>query len=224
MITLANGSQKKVEELQGDEELLVWNFMTGTFDKAPILFVDKFEATMNRVINLYFSDNTSVKVMAEHAFWDFDLNKYVYLREDAAKYLGHCFNKQVTDEEGNLTWTKVQLIDVQIREEVVSAWSPVTYGYMGYYVNGLLSMPGDGMGFFNYFEVDAEKMKYDEKAMQADIETFGLFTYEEFAELVPVTEEIFEAFNGQYLKVSIGKGLITIEKLNELVERYAQFL
>ena len=59
--------------------------------------------------------------------------------------------------------------------------------------------------------------------MQADIEQYGLFTYEEFAELLPVSEEVFEAFNGQYLKVAMGKGLISWDTLNRLVARYSVF-
>ncbi len=57
-----------------------------------------------------------------------------------------------------------------------------------------------------------------------NIQTYGLFSYEEFYELVPVSEEVFEAFNGQYLKVAIGKGLIDIEGIVALVERYAEYL
>ena len=38
-----------------------------------------------------------------------------------------------------------------------------------------------------------------------------------------VPEEIFNAFNGKYLKVSIGKGLITEEQIGALIERYAEF-
>lgn len=41
LITLADGSQKKVQDLTGNESLLVWNLFTGTFDTAPILFIDK---------------------------------------------------------------------------------------------------------------------------------------------------------------------------------------
>ena len=66
-------------------------------------------------------------------------------------------------------------------------------------------------------------MKYDESAMAADIERYGLFTYEEFAELVPVSEEVFNAFNGRYLKVAIGKGLIDTDRLLSLAQRYAEF-
>lgn len=35
-------------------------------------------------------------------------------------------------------------------------------------------------------------------------------------------EIMFDAVNGQYLKVAIGKGIITIEQISELVERYGR--
>lgn len=140
------------------------------------------------------------------------------------QYIGHWFNKQSVNTEGQLVYSKVQLVDVTVSVEYSVAYSPVTYSYLCYYVNGMLSMPGATQGLINIFEVDAETMKYDEAQMQADIAQYGLFTYEEFAELFPVSEEVFEAFNGQYLKVAMGKGLIDAEGLQTLIERYAEFL
>ena len=224
LITLADGTQKAVEDLTGNEMLLVWNLNTGTFDTAPILFIDSDPAEVYKVINLSFSDGTTVKTIYEHGFWDYNLNKYVYLDKDAAQYIGHWFNKLSTDESGNSVSEKVQLVNVVIQDEYTTAWSPVTYSHLCYYVNGMLSMPGGIEGMFNIFEVDAETMKYDEVQMQADIAQYGLFTYEEFAEIFPVSEEVFEAFNGQYLKVAMGKGLIDAEGLQVLIERYAEFL
>lgn len=84
-------------------------------------------------------------------------------------------------------------------------------------------MPGGIDGLFNIFEVTPDTMTVNAEAMACDIATYGLFTYDEFVELVPVTEDVFNAFNGQYLKVAIGKGMITVEQLNNLVNRYAQF-
>lgn len=223
LITLSNGTQLPVETLTGNEELLVWNMFTGTFDVAPILFIDSDSAEMFEVINLYFSDGTEVEVISEHAFWDFDLNQYVFLRNDASKYIGHWFNKQ-TQINGEFTYSKVQLVDVTISEKYTMAWSPVTYGHLCYYVNGMLSMPGATEGLINIFNVDAETMRYDETSFIADIETYGLFTYEEFNEYLPVSYEVFEAFGGQYLKVSIGKGLIDFETLADLLNRYSDFL
>ncbi len=223
-ITLADGRQVPVETLTGNEMLLVWNLETESFDAAPILFIDSDPWQSYKVIDLAFSDGTSVKVIYEHGFWDYDLNEYIYLDDDAAQYIGHWFNKQGTDGNGNFMSQRVQLTGVTVRNEYTASYSPVTYGHLCYYVNGMLSMPGGIEGMFNIFEVDAETMRYDEEKMQAEIEKYGLFTYEEFAELVPVTQEVFEAFNGEYLKVAIGKGLIDCETLNRLAERYAEYL
>ena len=223
LITLADGSKVPVETLTGNERLLVWNMNTGSFDSAAILFIDHDEAKTYRIINLYFSDGTHVKVIDEHAFWDFNLNEYVFLREDASQYIGHWFNKQITDENGNLAWTRVQLTGVTITEEYTTAWSPVTSEHLCIYVNGMLSMPGGTAGLINIFDVDSETLQIDQEQYLLDVQTYGLFTYEEFAELYPISEQMFNAVNGQYLKVAIGKGLIDYETLGEMIETYSGF-
>ena len=223
LITLADGRQVPVESLTGNEMLLVWNLYTGRFDIAPILFIDKDPVQNYTVINLTFSDGTSVKVISEHGFFDCDLNKYVYLDKNAENYIGHWFNKQGFDENGNMIWERVQLTGVEIKTEQTVAYSPVTYSHLCYYVNGMLSMPGGISGMFNIFEVDGESMRYDEAQMQADIAEYGLYTYEEFAEQFNVNEVMFEVFNGQYLKVAMGKGLISQETIENLIVRYAPF-
>ena len=221
LITLADGTQKPVEALTGDEMLLVWNLQTGQYDEAPILFIDCDALQNYSVINLSFSNGETVKVISEHGFWDYNLNEYVYLDKDAAQYIGHWFFTQATDENGNIVSDRAQLISVTITEEQTMAYSPVTYGHLCYFVNGMLSMPGGIGGLLNIFDVDAETMSYDKELMQGDIDTYGLYTYEEFNALVPIPQEVFEAFNGKYLKVAVGKGLIDISTLSELVERYS---
>lgn len=223
LVTLADGSQVAVENLTGNESLLVWNMFSGSFDVAPILFIDSDPVSAYEVTELTFADGTKVKVIYEHGFFDVTLNKYVYLRNDAAQYIGHYFNKQSVDEDGNRISINTQLTAVNVYTETTTAWSPVTAGHLCYYVNGMLSMPAATEGFVNTFDVDPLAMKYDEAAMAADVAQYGLFTYEEFYSLVPVPEYVFNAFNGQYLKVAIGKGLITIGQINELFVKYADF-
>lgn len=128
------------------------------------------------------------------------------------------------DSNGNLSWTRVQLTNVTITEEYTTAWSPVTYGHLCYYVNGMLSMPGATEGFINIFEVDGNTMQINQEQYLADIATYGLFTYEEFAEIYPITEDIFNAFNGQYLKISIGKDLISLDDIGHLIDHYTELL
>ena len=218
LITLANGTQVRVDSLTGAEELLVWNMETGMLDTAPIMFVDSDPIAEYEIVHLYFSDGTDVKVISEHGFWDYDLNRYVYLDANAAAYIGHTFAKQSGD-----ALAKVQLVDVVIENEVTEAWSPVTAGHLCYFVNDMLSMPGGVGGLFNIFDVNAETMTYDYEAMARDIETYGLFTYEELNSIVELPEEMFEAAGGAFMKISMGKGNLTMEELIAMIVRYTKF-
>lgn len=224
LITLADGTQSQVENLTGNEQLLVWDMLNGTFTSAPILFIDIDPTTTYEVITLTFSDGTTVNVIDEHAFYDTTLNKYVFLRSDASQYIGHYFTKQILDGNNNMIQTTVQLVGVSIEEQITTAYSPVTYGHLCYYVNGMLSMPGNTESFINIFDVNPIIMAYDETAMAQDIATYGLYTYEEFSNIIPIPQLVFDAFNGQYLKVAIGKGITTLEEIQALLDRYSVFL
>ncbi|MBE6688788.1 MAG: hypothetical protein E7588_05870 [Ruminococcaceae bacterium] len=217
LITLADGSQKRVDCLTGNEELLVWNLETGKYDKAPIVFIDSESESEYEIIHLYFSDGSDVKVIYEHGFFDLDLGKYVYI--DASNYIDYIGHSFVT--EGNIAsdeWNTATLDSVVIEKELTTAWSPVTFGHLCYYTEGVLSMPGGISGLFNIFDVDTSSMIYDADKMHKDIETYGLFTLEDFGGII--TKDAFDAFNGDLLKIAIGKGLLTMEDIACMAERY----
>lgn len=217
LITLADGTQKRVDQLTGDELLLVWNLETGRYEASNIVFIDSEEETVCEIIHLYFSDGSEVQVISEHGFFDLDLAKYVYIdATNYASYIGHRFVSE-GDINSN-TWNEVTLVNVVIEYKFEKAWSPVTFKQLCYYTNGILSMPGGIAGLFNIFEVDTDTMTYDAEKMHADIETYGLFTLDDFGGMIP--EIAFEAFNGSWLKVAIGKGMLTWEDIAYLAERY----
>ena len=56
--------------------------------------------------------------------------------------------------------------------------------------------------------------------MAADIEQYGLFSYDEWSDYA--TAEQFAAFNGAYLKVAIGKGLVTVNEIMGYIEKFLQ--
>jgi hypothetical protein len=221
LITLSDGTMRAVEDLTGEELILVWNLWTGAFDFAPLIFIDREPTATNKIINLHFSDGTNVKVITEHGFWDYDLNKYVFLDENATHYIGHYFAKE-TLLNGELILQRVQLIEVVITEEFTGAWSPVTAEHLCYFVNGMLSMPASTDSFINIFNVDPSKMRYDEVQLKLDILMYGLFSYDDFSTLIPY--EMYIAFGGAYLKIAIGKGITTMEEIQSLIEHYSRFL
>lgn len=87
----------------------------------------------------------------------------------------------------------------------------------------MLSMPGATEGLINIFDVDSATMSYNQVAMANDIATYGLYTYAELNAIIPLPLDMFNAVNGQYLKVAIGKGLITLDEIEYLIDRYTSF-
>ena len=214
LVTLADGSQKQVKDLLVTDKLLVFNHETGAIEAGDILFIDKDCRDDYRVLTLEFSDGSTVKVIGEHGFFDKGLNKYVYIDEFNADYF---VGREFIGVSGGER-TIVRLVGYGISTENTVAYSPVTAYHLNYFVGGMLSMPAGITGLFNIFELD-ENMTYDERKMAEDIERYGLYTYEDFEAYVPY--EIYEVFNAQYLKVSVGKGLMTFEDILALIERYS---
>ena len=211
LITMADGTVKPVEEIAQGDLLLVFNHETGEYDVSFVLFNDAEELCTHAVIYLEFSNGKTIGVVSEHGFFDLDLNKYVYIDySNYQDFIGHHFYSMDSED--------VILTNSYIAYEEIRVYSPVTAFELNYFTEGMLSMPGGVPGLFNIFDYD-NNLKYDSEKMQEDIDTYGLFTYADFEEFIP--EEIYEVFNGKYLKVAIAKGLLTFEDILYYVERYS---
>lgn len=213
LITLADGTQKAVENLTTDDILLVFNHETGKYDTAGITFIEDDGWNYYNVINLIFSDGTHNKLIYEHALFDATLNKYVYITEsNYAEFIGHEFVVQEGD-----WYDTVTLTNAYVAKEYTGCYSLVTVYHLNYFIDGLLSIPGGIEGLFNIFEY-GENLKFDEEKMQADIEKYGLYTYEDFKDYIP--EEIYYAFPAPHLKVAVGKGMLTFDTILDYIEQF----
>ena len=218
LVMMADGTQKVVEELTPDDYLLVFNHETGRYEAAKIMFIDSDGWCVWRIVNLCFANGTTVRVIYEHGFFDRTLGKYVYIDEfNAAEYIGHEFATTTVTEDGYVTGYTT-LTGYYVSEEYTGCYSPTTEYHLNLIVEGMLSMPGGIEGMFNFFDYDSETLAYDQQAMQEDIETYGLMTYEDFADYM--SYEVYCLFPAQYVGISLGKGLMTEEYLLYLIERY----
>ena len=213
-ITMANNVKKQVKDIVAGDLVKVFNHETGEIDVAPITFNDCDAADYYNVVNLHFSNGSYVGVISEHGFFDLDTMKYEYIDEtNYRNFIGHRFY----NEYGDAVTLDRAYVDTQYTE----VYSPTSFFHFNYFTEGLLSMPGGITGLFNIFDY-ADNLQYDQEAYARDIETYGLFTYEDLAPL-GVTEIMFEAYAGKYLKVALGKGILTEEYLAYLIERYGGF-
>lgn len=213
LVTLADGTQKRIDEVTYSDKLLVWDFFNGEYaEKDVALLVNHGEAEYE-VINLEFSDNTVLRIIGDHGVFDYDANQYVFITADNySDYIGHRFVKQNLDGGYEI----ITLVDGYLTQEVTSAYSITSSGAYNVFASGMLTV-APPEGFYNWYEM-GDKMRYDVEQFEADVEKYGLYTYDDFADYI--TYEQYLAFDGQYLKIPVEKGLFTFEYIIDLIETY----
>ena len=215
LVTLADGSQKRIDEVTYNDQLLVWDFYNGKYAVAPSAIIFNHGYANNTIIKLSFSDGTVVKVANLHQFFDCDLNEFVSIDADSvAQYVGHSFAKQSGDG-----YTTVTLEDYEVSVKYEGAYGIISAFHYNIIVEGMISTDFmlEDYDLFNYFEI-GENMTFNKDQMQADIDKYGLYTYEDFADYL--TYEQFVGFNVQYFKIAVGKGNYTYEGILDLIAEY----
>ncbi len=217
LVARADGSYKQAGELTFGDEVLVFDHYEGKVSSGIIAFNDKDKVGDYKIIHLVFSNGKEIKIATEHGFFDVELNKYIYITENNYQnYIGHKF-LSVSKSGINV----VTLLDGFERVEHVGVCSPGTARHFNIVTEDILSIAGGIEGLFNIFELD-DHLKYDEDKMEADIDKYGLVSYEEYNGMI--SKEAYDAFGAAYRKIAIGKGLIDKERIQYLINRYAKFV
>ena len=68
-----------------------------------------------------------------------------------------------------------------------------------------------------------ENLDKKSESLESYVEKNGLFTYEEMNAIVPLSEDMFNMAGGAYLKISIGKGNMTMDDLAYMINRYSVY-
>lgn len=214
LVLMADGTYKEIQYVVPGDMVMVFNHETGMLDIAPVTFNESEETQWFNVIHLVFDNGSNIGVISEHGFFDLDTMRYEYIDEyNYSNFIGHRFYR--------MDGSEAILLDAYVSEEFTACYSFPSYYHLNFFTDDILSMPGGISGLFNIFEY-SDNLMYDQEKMTEDINTYGLFTVEEF-EALGVTEEMFNAYGGMYLKVALGKGILTEEYLMYLIERYGHY-
>ncbi len=213
LITLADGSQKEIQNVTPEDMFIVWDFYNGKYTVMPSSIIMNHGYNNYDVVTLNFDDGTVINTINGHGFFDAGINKFVIINKyNVNEYIGHSF---VKDAENNTT---AKLVSYSINTEYTESWSILTAVHYNCILEGMLTItPAEVEGSSEYlmpYEVGAD-MKYDEAKMQADIERYGLYTYDDFAEYC--TYEQFVGFGLENFKVSVAKGYITWDEIKYLL-------
>jgi len=218
LVTLADGSQKRIDALEGNEMLMVWDFYKGEYTSAPVGAIVSHGYDNVNKLTLNFANGSSVNTIRGHGFFDVSENKFVIIDEyNVSNYVGHEFVSY--DADGNSVITVLESYSIESTyTEILTIVSAVHFNCI---LEGMLTLSPtdfeDSPAYLMPFEI-GEDMKYDEAKMQADIEKYGQYTYEDFADYC--TYEQFVGMNFANWKVAVGKGYITYEEIVYLITAY----
>lgn len=213
LVTMADGAQKPVEEVQVGDLVLSYNHYTGEQEAVPVLLNEIQYDAYSDIIDLLFSDGRSLRIVNEHGLFDATLNHYITVGQyNYEELIGHRFFLE--------DLTEVTLVQATCEKGFSNTGSLFTAGSMNHYYNGILSTFVLMESILNVFELD-ENHNVDLAKMEEDIATYGLLSLEDFDGMLP--EEFYEMLNAKYLSVSIGKGLTTFEGLTNLIHEFLHY-
>ena len=129
LITLANGTKKKVEELNYEDDLLVWDFDNGCMASAKPLWLQK-EQKADRYNLFKFSDGNILKTVNQHRIFNAEKGAFTYPMTDQTP-----MGTTTLNDKGE----KVKLISKEIIDEKVTYYNIITKYHMNAFTGGILT-------------------------------------------------------------------------------------
>lgn len=128
LITLADGTQKRIDKLTLSDKVLSYNPSTMQLEADEITYTDsKEDKSFTEYTRYIFSDNTEIKTVHRHRFYNMERQAMTYM--DEWKIGEHAIK-----QDG----TVVELISSELIKEIVKHYTIFTKN-QNYFANGLLS-------------------------------------------------------------------------------------
>lgn len=146
MISLSNGSSKKVEELTYDDDLLVWNFDAGKYDSAKLLWISKGRKEVE-YYKITLSDGSTINLCGS------DGNCHRLFN-----YTDKIFQYPTKMEIGTEIFTLngiAKLVSVECIKEDVTYYNLITDRHINCFADGILT----SCRYNNLYPID-ENMKF----------------------------------------------------------------
>lgn len=128
LITLADGSQKRIDQLTLDDKVLSWNPDTMQLEADEITYTDSAENKKHTEYDIWtFSDGTVVKTVHRHRLYNVERQAMVYIDE-----------WRIGEHAINIHGERIELVGHENVKEEVRHYTLFTKN-QNYFVNGLLS-------------------------------------------------------------------------------------
>jgi len=209
LITLSDDSTKAVEELKVGDKVKSFNHETGEYESHAINYIYTNIGYLE-YFTLVFESGTTLSIYDCHDLFNKEASKYVTISKSNYQEYIYKYFYNTTLNEGNGGYDR--LIDVTFDSNVINYYSIYVTYTTNCIANGMLTCPDDAEYRLNIYSFD-ENLVADSEQLQADIDTYGLKSFED-CKLIE-SEEEYKMFDIKYYNIFIGKGLITERELDD---------
>ena len=123
-------SKKKIEDIEYNDKLLVWDFDNGCFAKAKPLFIKKVQVAKEYNL-IKFDDGTELKTVIDHRVFNMEKQKFTYTMNDEDTPIG----TTVFKDDGTTT----KIVEKRVVKENINYYNIITDYHMNLFANGLLT-------------------------------------------------------------------------------------
>ena len=176
-ILLADGSTKKVEDINYDDLLAVWNYDTGRLDAAYPIWIEREHHTKSYQW-AHFADGSDLRTLAEHGIFSVEQNQFISVK--SADFLPgtHYYRVNAAGELDSVALESVANIT-----ESRSYYHVVTARYYNVIANGFITTDGT-VALSNLYGF-ADNISWPAVRTQLLADSANVVDYDALADIVP---------------------------------------
>ena len=215
-VRMADGSNKKVEELSVGDKVLAWDFISQKYLATPItLFIDH-GVNYYDILTLTFKNGSSVRIIGDHVFFDATLKEYVTINtENYMDYIGHKFMAY----EDNGSYLLAELTAGSLSCEKTSAYAIVTAYYFNAVTENIISCTPTIPIYELISSYVKDDLTFDTEQFEKDVANTTLYDYSLFEEYL--SYEQFDQLCAPYFALAEAKGFTTFEEIYTLMVMFS---
>jgi hypothetical protein len=129
LVTLHDGSHKRIEDVTYQDRLRVWDFDRGEFTSAPPVWIMQrgFTHSFNE---LEFSDGSVLRTIVQHRIFNQEAGRFTYPMSDETPLGTTTFNQQ---------GEKIRLVARRVVREPVAYYNVITHHHLNLFANSILT-------------------------------------------------------------------------------------
>ena len=200
LIKMADGSYKRIEAIEYDDLVAVWNQTEGKEGSAYPVWIEK-EEEANEYTKVTFSDGSHLNIVKKHGLFDIKKNEYI---DTSDKRFKKGLKVAKIDKNGNIE--SVWVIKIEKIKEKVKYYHVVTAYNYNLIANDILTTD-DAVMLSNLYGFD-ENIKWP-KEREKILKTND-YTYDTFKDTI--TRSMYEGFRAKEIKLLVDNKYITLDE------------